>query len=128
MFKYRKSYPYKYKTTEAYTIITNIHPSQRIETPFILLTVSGELNISNGYAWDGASGTFDTKTIMRGSLVHDVLYQLMRQGFLDKNHRKDSDKFFRKICIEDGMNRAYAWIVYHSVRVFGGFAIKSENE
>jgi hypothetical protein len=75
-------------------------------------------------AWDGPSGpTIDTKGFMRGSLVHDGLYQLMRDGLLDhEEYRKDADLLLKAICLEDGMSRFRAWYVYHGVRLFAGSA------
>ncbi len=58
---------------------------------------------------------------MRGSLVHDGLYQLMRDGLLDhEKYRKDDDDLLRVVCKEDGMSSFRAWYVYRSVRIFGG--------
>lgn len=70
---------------------------------------------------DGPSGpTFDTLTFMRGSLVHDALYQLMREGGLDRQmYREAADITLRQICLEDGMNPIRAWWVYQGVRLFG---------
>ena len=39
--------------------------------------------VERGYAWDGASGpTFDTCGAFEAALVHDVLYQCMRLGYV----------------------------------------------
>ena len=63
-----------------------------------------------GYAWDGASGpAIDTKTNMRGSLIHDILYQLMREGLIPYELRKKADYLLRDTCREDGMNWIRAW-------------------
>lgn len=76
--------------------------------------------IKKGYCWDGPSGpTIDTKTFMRGSLVHDALYQLIRDGLISAAFRIKADQMLRSICIDDGMNRIRAWYVYHAVRIFG---------
>jgi hypothetical protein len=93
-----------------------------ILTRFITLTMEGKLTIRECYAWDGPSGpTLDTLTFMRGSLIHDALYQLMREGFLDHvRDRKAADEILRAICIEDGMFKMRAWIVYRGVRMGGG--------
>ena len=82
--------------------------------------IDGYLFMEVGYAWDGPSGpTIDTPSFMRGSLVHDALYQLMREGCIDRKHRKYADELLRKICLEDGMNKFRAWYVYRAVRIFG---------
>ncbi len=50
-------------------------------------------------------------------------YQTMCERRL--NHQKDRQDvniLLRKMCILDGMNPIWAWIVYHTVRAFGIFA------
>ena len=82
--------------------------------------IAAELTIRAGYAWDGPSGpTYDSKDSMRGSLVHDALYQLIRLGHLGPEHRQPADQLLYDICREDGMGyfRANAW--YWAVRMFG---------
>jgi hypothetical protein len=70
--------------------------------------------------WDGPSGpTIDSLTFMRGSLVHDALYQLMRENHLNHSeYREPADRVLQKICKEDGMWSLRAWWVYHGVRLF----------
>ena len=124
-FRYRKLKGYKYQLLEDYSLEVDIYPRDPIATHFLLLMPSGLLRIRKGYAWDGASSAFDSADFMRGSLVHDALYQLIREGYLAKTHRKYADILLRDICTEDGMNRVRAWYVYHAVRLFAGFAIKN---
>ncbi len=94
-----------------------------IETDFIDLSAEGLLTIKKGYAWDGPSGpTIDTKSFMRGSLVHDALYQLMRNEYLPAACREDADQELHRICREDGMCRFRAWYVLLGVRKGAGFA------
>jgi len=98
---------------------TSIMPDADIDTPFIKW-YGNTLLIRKYYCWDGPSGvTLDTKTFMRGSLVHDALYQLMREGRLDIKWRDYADKLLRDICIADGMWRFRANYVYWAVSKFG---------
>ena len=84
--KYKEIQNYKYEVAERYSIQTEIKPEKDIyepdeDYPYIALLKDGTLSISPGYEWDGASGiAVDTKNFMRGSLVHDALYQLMRKN------------------------------------------------
>lgn len=112
---------YKYQLVESYTVTVPIQPTKNIDTDYIALTKKGELTIKKGYAWDGPSGpTVDTQNFMRGSLVHDALYQLMRNDLLNKrSHRKEADKLLRAMCQEDGMTAIRAWWVYQGVHRFG---------
>lgn len=111
---------YKYQLKESYTVAISIKPAQPINTEYIALDTAGNLTIAAGYAWDGPSGpTIDTLTFMRGSLVHDALYQLMRESHLDHEiHREEADRLLRQLCKEDGMWSLRAWWVYHGVRLF----------
>ena len=87
-----------------------------------------ELIIDSRYAWDGASGpALDTVTFMRGSLIHDTLYQLMRVGALPTSYRKEADKELVRICREDGMSRLRAWWVYKAVHTFAARLVTPEK-
>lgn len=126
MIKYRGGY--KYQLAEAYSVLTSIVPDQPIDHDYISLSAQGVIGIRQGYAWDGPSGpTVDTKTFMRGSLIHDALYQLMRDGLLPLSFREAADTELKKICLEDGMWSIRAWWVYRAVRTFGGEAIRSRD-
>jgi len=118
---YRELRNYKYQLVRDYTVNISILPSQPIDTAFIRLTLSGELTVKDRYAWDGPSGpSVDTLNFMRGSLVHDALYQLMRLSKLDyRVHREPADRLLQRMCIEDGMSAFRAWYVYESVHRFG---------
>jgi hypothetical protein len=85
-----------------------------------------------GYAWDGASFLpflwFGTPSAwLTPSLVHDALYQLIREGLLAREHRAAVDGLFRDLLIERGVWRVVAWAAYYAVRVFGNFAVRKTN-
>lgn len=125
--KYRSGY--EYQLSEDYTSCVPIFPVEHVDTDFIVLSVSGDLIIRRGYAWDGPSGpAFDTKNFMRGSLVHDALYQLMREGMLGREWKYRADRLLQSICIEDGMSPIRAWWVYHGVATFGTSSTLAKNE
>ena len=121
--KYKAGYKYQLKSNYAVTI--SIKPPADITTPYITLNAQGMLTLKDGYAWDGPSGpTIDTLTFMRGALIHDALYQLMREGKLNPTvHRETADSILRDICMEDGMWSFRAWYVYQAVRRFARDAI-----
>jgi len=119
---------YKYQLVESISLLTAICPGEDILTEYIDLYYDGHMIIRRGYAWDGPSGpTFDTKNFMRGSLVHDCLYQLMRQGKLLRSRREDADRLLKKICLEDGMSKLRAWWVYKGVRLGASAAVLKSN-
>lgn len=123
---------YKYQLSGNFDIDIGIKPKVDIHCgEYLRLTTDGVLHIGAGYAWDGPSGpTVDTKNFMRGSLVHDALYQLLRWGLLQKGtdacwawdherFRLFADDLLRFHCLQDGMSRPRAWWVYQGVRKGG---------
>ena len=123
--KFKRIGHYKYELTESFCADTEV-TSEGFLIPdinkgfWVCLSPNGLIQINVAYAWDGASGpAMDTKSIMRGALVHDALYQLMREGGLPLSYRKPVDKLLRKMCREDGMFWLRAWWVYLAVRIFG---------
>lgn len=117
MIQYKSHY--KYQLAENYRLVLPFAPEKDIRTHYVSFTRDGVLFVRAGYAWDGASGpVVDTKENMRGSLLHDALYQLLRMGLLPLPFRDLCDMLFRDITIEDGVNkwRAYAW--YYGLKWF----------
>lgn len=120
---------YKYQLARTYTIQTAIKPDVPVLTPFLGLTVDGVLTIQAGYAWDGCSGpTWDDSTNMRGGLVHDSLYQMMREKHLDCGWRQAADNELRRICREDGMGAIRAWYYHKAVRFAGEGSAEWQDE
>jgi hypothetical protein len=103
---------FKYQLREAYSCVTPIVGVEIMDREFYLQE-DGTLTIFPGFAWDGASGpTFDSKSSMRASLVHDVFCVCMRDGRLDYEKYQDTvNSFFEQQCLEDGMWawRAHLW-------------------
>ena len=119
---------YKYQLVEEYAVKVSLIPQADIRTEYIDLDTEGMLVIKKGYAWDSPSGpTIDTHDFMRGSLVHDALYQLMRNGLLPGSGREEADLELKRMCIEDGMWRVRAAWVHRGVRVGGGPAASPES-
>lgn len=118
--RYKEKSTYKYTLYEGVLFETGIRVDRSFHIGPLKMQLGGTLVISAGYSWDGPSGpTIDTKTFMRGSLIHDALYQLIREGVLSMPDRKRVDQILREICLEDGMARFRAWYVYQGVRKFG---------
>jgi len=120
---------YKYQLAQDYTILLHIYPGKLIQTDFITMTLDGRLTIYKGYCWDGASGpAIDSKTSMRGSLVHDALFQLLRLGELAPIWRMKADEYLETICEEDGMWKVRAGLWRKVVKLFAGAAANPKNE
>jgi len=119
MIKYRAGY--KYQLHADYSIQTDIIPVSEVNEAFIKLSLSGELTVLQGYAWDGVSGiAIDTRNSMRASLVHDALYQLMRFEQVSAAQYKDqADRLFEKICVDDGVTSFVARVYYLVLKYLG---------
>lgn len=126
--KYRSDY--KYQLAEGYAISISIKPKENIKTEFIDLDTDGNLTVKKGYAWDGPSGPVkDTKENMRASLIHDALYQLMRNNELkSRTHRKAADQIFKDICKADGVSNLRASAYYKALRRYGDTAASLEQK
>jgi hypothetical protein len=125
---YKKGY--KYWLVRPYSLHVPIFPEHTVVSSggFVTLGKNGVLAIRVGYAWDGPSGpTFDTKTFMRGSLVHDSLYQIMREGLLDNSYRDTADRMLGRICRSDGMCGVRVWYVVGMVNRFAQSAADPKN-
>uniref|UniRef100_A0A6M3LNT4 DUF1353 domain-containing protein n=1 Tax=viral metagenome TaxID=1070528 RepID=A0A6M3LNT4_9ZZZZ len=120
MIYYRSGYKYQLYA-DYQTPLVYVKTDYNIHTDFIVFNKPNMLTVRKGYAWDGASGpAIDTGTILRGALIHDACYQLLRESHLPKGQREMADKELRRICLEDGMWRIRAWWVYHAVRLGAG--------
>ena len=121
---------YKYQLAEGYKINISIRPKSNIKTEFIDLDTDGNLTVKKGYAWDGPSGPVkDTDENMRASLVHDALYQLMRNDKIkSRTHRKAADQEFKDICKVDGVSNLRASAYYKALRKFGKTAASPQNK
>ena len=96
-----------------------------IENPMFRLSKTGRLSVYRGYAWDGPSGpTIDTKSFMRASVVHDVFYQLLREGKLPPEMRKLADRELVRYAKLDGMNPVRRFYAFWSLRFFARGAAK----
>lgn len=125
-YKFIKDKKYKYKLLEMeiFMILKPKLLKPIKEKYFIFNENTLKLKILKGYCWDGPSGpAIDTKDFMRGSLVHDCLYQLIRDGYITSSYRKTADTLLKKICREDGMSLIRSIWVYLGVRIFGWRAL-----
>ena len=98
---------YKYWVRQDFHIKLDIIPDEYINLQFVTMDLDGDTVIRQGYAWNGASGpTWDTLNSMIGSLVHDVIYQLIRLGLINRSYKEYADTVLHDLCTEDGM---YSW-------------------
>lgn len=112
---------FKYQLEEDFLIgIPVLAQFDGIDMRYFSINNCGTLLLKVGFASDGPSGpTIDTPNSIRGSFIHDALYECMRKGYIPIKFRKKADEIIREVCIMDGMSkiRAYAW--YYALRWFG---------
>jgi hypothetical protein len=122
---------YRYQVTKDCRIQTDIL-GYSIDRPFYSLTPDGVVTAKTGYAWDGASGklTIQTDSNKRSSLIHDILYQMMRAGELPHACFHPANEELRKISIRDGMFKFRANYYFAAVERFGSAfaAVQPEKE
>lgn len=116
----------KYQLVHDHVVKIGIIPEEKIVKDLIELDTDGILTIKKFYAWDGPSGpAVDTKTLMRASLVHDALYELIRDGFLSEDFRRAADDELERIALKDGVKGTRAEIIHWAVDNFGEAAVKN---
>jgi len=135
-----------YQTTAPHAVQTGIRQPFYLQTPdgFLTLHPDGWLFVTRGYSWDGPSGPckflsqlpglgrlyrrYCLRQLLRGSLVHDALYQLIRAELLPPTARAAADTLFRRILIEDGVSWLRAWWIFQGVRRFASYAASPRNK
>ena len=131
---YRPLKRWKYQLLDDHSIHTGWRPPAALVSAqgWVRIEQDGRLTVYKGYAWDGPSGpSIDTPSFMRGSLFHDALYQLIREGLLadtDGADRLRADELIRNVCLDDGMPAWRAAYVYRLLRWFGARAATPREE
>ena len=123
--KYKSGYRYKLDEVYLHQLPFAVFDARRILGDWIEL-VEDRLTIANGYAWDGASTglPWTPKKWLRPSLVHDALYQLIREGQLPMERREDADMVFYQLLRENQVNVLLAFPAYLAVRLFGNYCLR----
>jgi len=117
--KYRKLNGWKYELMEPLTIDVPGLRGITIYHPFIKI-INGTLEVYDEYAWDGATGIPDNPDNMESSCFHDALYQLMREGLLDRKYKDVADRLFRDVSIAHGMPKNWADFFYDILKSIDG--------
>ena len=106
--------------------VPEMSPHQ-FQHPYFSLENS-HIYIKTGYAWDGVSGpTIDTDNTFVAGIVHDALYQAMREKLLPASAKDEADKIFRRILREKGMSWVRSEYFYLAVKWFGKAHIKTDK-
>jgi hypothetical protein len=118
MIKYDLLRNWKYRVLQGFKLQTGIKPPKPIKTAFSSLSEDGILTIEKGFCWDGATGGFDTKNVMRASCVHDAFCNWQHQGLLTVEHRKQADKLFKDLILADGVDDFRAGWMYGAIKTY----------
>jgi len=111
---------FKFVTVGIVTEYVGIFPPKSICFEWGLLSINGYLTVKDEYPWNGMSGIpLNIKSSVRGVLIHDVLYRLIRLGLLDIKWKTPGDEVLRKFCIEDGMWKWVADTIFAAVQRWG---------
>lgn len=111
---------YRLECEFQYQLDIDLRPwhAQDIETRFMALSLDGLLTLRPGFLWDGPTGPMpDRAEMMRGSLVHDALYDLMRLKKLDRDPaiRAVADRAMHDLFVADGTPPARAKLLHNIV-------------
>jgi hypothetical protein len=119
---------YKYQLAATYVGALHFFPPCSVDHPYFQLRPDGTIIVRASYCYDGPSGpTIDTPSAMRGSLIHDVLYQAMRGGLLPRKCKGAADRELEIVCVEDGMIRLRARAWRMAVNEFGSVTGEPER-
>lgn len=117
-YKHIKHSKYKYKLIRSFVVKLYL-TGFSVNTRYCKLKNDGTLIIYNGYAWNGANFVYDNIAVLRASLVHDCIYQLISENLIDKKYRNVADNIFINLCVEDGVNRIRTFIFKVGLKCFG---------
>ncbi len=116
---YERIHGYKYRLLEQFQWYSEFLKDESFEAPFFQCD-KGHCTAFKGYAWDGVSGpAVDTKKTKIPGLKHDISYQAIRLGLIDKKYKSDIDKQFHDDLERGKVSRFIADIYYRGVRWFG---------
>ena len=97
---------FKYQLINDYMIDIDFANPSNLQADFVELSSDGILRIKRGFVWDGVTGlAFDTRNFMRAALVHDALFHLLREHGANPALHQRADEMFRRIALDDGVNR-----------------------
>jgi len=129
---------YDYQIAEDFSMQTKVRPTRAIKHRFFTLSKTGHLVLFIGFAWDGASGAKDTDSLMVPTAYHDVMYQMLRLGLLDRSWKEVIDREFKELY-EARVDKISWWwpsrwwgevrddYIYLAVDKLGGSSTKAEN-
>ena len=105
---------WRYTLNRSFTLYHSSLVGLEFNIPYVQVFPVGRLVVKEGYSWDGATLTLNTHDLIVPSLVHDALYQCLREG-LDQSYKAVADKIFYQLLLENKVNKILSWIMYKAV-------------
>lgn len=106
---------YKAIVETRWSVQSRIRLKRDIITKYYSISKCGLITAEPRYAYDFATGAFDTESIRRASLAHDIVCQAIKEGLLDIKWISEGNRLLMVIGLEDEMWRVRAWWVYKTV-------------
>jgi len=122
--KYSKGF--KYQLCEDESCIIPIR-GFNIDEKYYSLDPNGLFVLKAGFAWDGCSGSIDTKTNKRGGAFHDAGCLMVARGLLPVECMPALNRMFYNHLHEDGMTSIRAWWHYEVVELHFAGGTKPER-
>lgn len=122
--RYRELGRYTHRVHESYSVYCEELKGITINRSPFWSIIDGVITANKGYCWDSASGpTIDhgNPKSKIGSLIHDILYQAIEQGYLSQDYYPAADRMLYTLLIHSGMWKIRAKMWYYAVRAFGSF-------
>lgn len=119
-FRFTGNKKYKYELRRHITFGLPIEFTTTFGNQYLFVLKGGSwVQVRESYAWDGASFFPDFANCLIPSLIHDVLYQLLREGKAGNVTRSIADEIFYRACRRCGVSWITARIMWVGVRLFG---------
>lgn len=133
--RFKKGYKYLLVDDVKFETTINRYYNNSTQTPnfdaeyFSINYETGIVIAKKRYAWDGISfALLDKLVTVRASLLHDVLYQAIRLGYIKDSYKVEADKLLRQSLRQDGGNSLLGQVCYLGVRLFGKINLTSDAE
>ncbi len=85
------------------------------------------ITIKRGYCWDGCTWIKDTEHNMEAGLMHDLLYQAIRERIFAHELYKIADSDFQRNCIKRGTHFLAAAFYYKVLCLLKGKYARPKN-
>jgi hypothetical protein len=101
-------------------------PQYTVDTSYARFTPDGVLIVKRGFLWSANFPAMNTENTRPASLVHDALYELIKDGHLPRKPFKNlADMVMRDVLLECGILDARAWAWYMAVQIGGDNALNA---